>query len=332
MNERILEKLAAVTEEEKKILGGGKIDKSIYSTTDDFTIEVGKISEWEKLIDMRPHTRFAPFPEHRHNYIELIYNCKGETVHTVNSSEKIRLREGEMLLLGTNAVHAVDMAGEGDIAVNFIIKPEFFSTTMESVGYGNTIYNYVIKELNSSGDGGFMLFRCGDNSVALNLVENLIYSFTLKNKVNYAAQNLTMALLFGELSEISDVTDGYSDKYEKEIIFKTARYIDSSFKDAKLSDLSKKLNVSTVNLSKIIKKNLGVTFKSMLQKKRLGEAEKLIKNTDIPITEIIFSVGYENTNFFYRMFSSRYGCSPKVYRKLYSTKIRVENSVAKIVK
>ena len=46
----------------------------------------------------------------------------------------------------------------------------------------------------------------------------------------------------------------------------------------------------------------------------MDEAEKLILNTEIPITEIIFSVGYENTNFFYKMFSKKYGCSPRDYR------------------
>ena len=47
----------------------------------------------------------------------------------------------------------------------------------------------------------------------------------------------------------------------------------------------------------------------------MNEAEKLIVNSKIPITEIIFSVGYENTNFFYKMFSLKYGCTPKEYRK-----------------
>ena len=52
----------------------------------------------------------------------------------------------------------------------------------------------------------------------------------------------------------------------------------------------------------------------MLQEKRLDEAEKLILNTDIPVTEIIFSVGYENTNFFYKKFNEKYGVTPREYR------------------
>ena len=68
-------------------------------------------------------------------------------------------------------------------------------------------------------------------------------------------------------------------------------------------------------LSKLVKNNTGKTFKDLLQEKRMSEAEKLISNTKIPITEIIFSVGYENTNFFYKMFTEKFGCTPKEYRK-----------------
>ena len=80
-------------------------------------------------------------------------------------------------------------------------------------------------------------------------------------------------------------------------------------------DIAKELKISVVSLSKIVKNYSGKTFKDLLQEKRLSEAEKLILNTKIPVTEIIFAVGYENTNFFYKLFSQKYGCTPKEYRK-----------------
>ena len=39
-----------------------------------------------KLIAIRPHTRFIAFPEHTHDYVEMIYMCVGETRHTVNGN------------------------------------------------------------------------------------------------------------------------------------------------------------------------------------------------------------------------------------------------------
>ncbi len=314
MNGEIMEILSAVTEEEREILGGKSVDKSIYTTLSDFTIEKGKISEWEKLIDCRKHTRFAPFPRHKHDYIELIYNCSGKTVHNVNFSKGITLFAGDMLLIGENAEHSVEYAGKDDIAVNFLIKREFFSETLGVVGYGNIIYNYILSEISGGTDDGYMLFKTDGDLPVKNLIENLIYEILLKKEKNYAEQNLTMGLVFSALARSLE-NFGTAIGYEREMILKTVKYVENSFKDARLTFIADALGVSAVTLSKAIKKHLGITFKSLLMQKRLAEAEKLIRNTDLPITEIIYFVGYENTNFFYRMFSAEYKVSPKEYRK-----------------
>ena len=39
MNKIILEKLSQITEEERLILNGGSVDKSIYTDGDDFTVK-----------------------------------------------------------------------------------------------------------------------------------------------------------------------------------------------------------------------------------------------------------------------------------------------------
>ena len=142
----------------------------------------------------------------------------------------------------------------------------------------------------------------------------------MEKSVDYAAQNLAMGLLLVKLTKNAGRLQGSFGSFEDEVVLKTVEYIESSFKDAKLGVLAEKLGVSPVSLSKIIKKRLNLTFKGLLLDKRLSFAEKLIRNTTIPITEIIYFVGYENTNFFYKMFSKRYEVSPKEYRRIFSQK------------
>ncbi len=316
MNKLILERLSQITEEENHILSGGQVDKSLYTDGEEFTVKSSKILGYERFIEMRPHTRFTKFPKHRHNYIEMIYNCTGKTAHTVNGSDEIILKEGEILLLGTDAVHEVGFADKTDIAVNFIIKPEFFTSSVNGVSMGNAIYNLILNEL-SKGGASFIRFDVKSILPAKNLIENLIWSFIFPEENSNALQNMTMELLFAELTKRSDVVSkSILSSYEQDLILKVVNYIESSYKDAKLLTIAENLKVSVVYLSKLIKSHIGKTFKDLLQEKRMNEAEKLITNTKIPVTEIIFSVGYENTNFFYRMFSLKYGCTPKEYRKI----------------
>lgn len=314
MNKLLIDKLSEITQEERIILDGGVIDKTIYTDGDDFTVKSSKMLGYQRFIEMRPHTRFANFPKHKHNYIEMIYNCKGSTRHVVNGSE-ICLEEGEILLLGTDAVHEVKTAQKDDIAVNFIIKPEFFSSYVGGANQSNAIYNFIMTELSKRGQASFLRFDVRGILPAKNLIENLIWSFIFPEDNSEVLQNMTLNLLFAELTQRAGViTKSVSSSYEQEILLKVINYVESSFKDAKLLTIAKELKFSVVNLSKLIKNYSGKTFKEMLQEKRLDEAEKLIINTDIPVTEIIFSVGYENTNFFYKKFSEKYGMTPREYR------------------
>ena len=41
----------------------------------------------------------------------------------------------------------------------------------------------------------------------------------------------------------------------------------------------------------------------------------LLTSSQIPVTDIIESIGYDNTSYFYRKFRERYGMSPKEYRQ-----------------
>ena len=75
---------------------------------------------------MRPHTRFVNFPKHKHNYVEVIYMCQGTTTHILNGS-KVILEAGDLLFLNQNAEQEILPAGEQDIAVNFIVLPEFLT-------------------------------------------------------------------------------------------------------------------------------------------------------------------------------------------------------------
>ena len=117
MNAALLEKLSAITPEERNILcGETRIDRSLYMDDGSRDVISGdKLLEPGKIITIRPHTRFVAFPEHSHDYVEMVYMCRGTTTHRVNGTELV-LREGELLMLGQHARQSVAPAGENDVA------------------------------------------------------------------------------------------------------------------------------------------------------------------------------------------------------------------------
>ena len=134
MSEEIIRRLSIITEEEQNILkGGGQIDRKLYMDQEDMVIDSKKLLESGKLISVRPHTRFGHFPAHTHNYVEVIYMCRGETTHIVDGN-RVVLRQGELLFLNQHATQEILPAGKDDIAVNFIILPEFFDMAFRMMG------------------------------------------------------------------------------------------------------------------------------------------------------------------------------------------------------
>ena len=76
-------------------------------------------------------------------------------------------------------------------------------------------------------------------------------------------------------------------------------------------------------LSKIIKKTTGFNFKELLQRKRLNKAVELMCDTDLPISDIIAAVGYENNSYFHRVFKEHYHMTPRAFRVKNSKKEQV---------
>ena len=107
MEFEFLKYLEPIYRRRAKISGWRKnsVEKDLYTSEKQFVIDSKKLLQKGRLIEIRPHTRFVHFPRHRHNYVEMVYMCKGQTQHIINGCEKLVLNEGDLLLMNQNAYH-----------------------------------------------------------------------------------------------------------------------------------------------------------------------------------------------------------------------------------
>ena len=316
MDKELFSKLSEITDEEKTILRERSgIDKTIYMSDTDGIIDSGKLLEEGKLITYRPHTRFVHFPEHGHNYIEVVYMCSGSTHHVIDGND-IYLSEGELLFLSKKARQEIYPAGENDIAVNFIILPEFFSESIKMLGNDpSPLHDFVIDSLVGAGDGpSYLHFKVSDILPIQNLIENLIWSLE-KHEPNMRNINrITMGVLFLQLLNNTErVVFQNSDKDHK-LMMSVLGYIEDNYANGELKDLASLLHYDTFWLSKEIKRISTHTYSELVMSKRLDQACFLLRNTRMNIIDISMKVGYENVSYFHRIFTKRYGMSPRQYR------------------
>lgn len=318
MNVELMAMLTRISDEENKILQGQNgIDKHLYTEARDFTIDSKKMLEKGKLIDIRPHTRFVHFPCHKHNYIEIIYMCSGQTVHIINGATKVVLKEGDLLFLNQHSQHEIMPAGERDVAVNFMVLPEFFDVAFNMIEKENVIGSFLVSTLRQdTNEGQYLCFRVSDVVPVQNLVENMVWSIIHKQGNQRSINQYTMGLLFMQLLNYADKIDGSCvQQYENKVILSALKYVEENYKDANLTELAHSLNQSVCQLSRMVKASTGFTFKQLLQQKRLHKSVQLLMQTKLPILDIITAVGYDNTSYFYRIFKEQFGVSPKEYRQ-----------------
>lgn len=313
INYKIMNKLMPITDEEKEILAcGKKINHKLYMNKENDVVNSELLLEKGKLITVRPHVRFVDFPEHCHDFVEVVYMCSGTTYHTVNG-KKITLSEGELLFLSRRARHEIKRANENDIAINFIVLPQFFEYFTNVLEDGNSpLKSFISDWLCGSGGPDFLLFKVADVPPVQNLIENLIWTLLYEVKNKQSVMRRTMELLFLQLLDYTDSLEYTAPK--DETVLSLLRYIEDNYKDGTLEEAAKLLHCNFYWLSKEVKKKTGMTYTELVQKKRLSQAAFYLKNTNMKITDIASVVGYDNTSYFYRVFFKKYNVTPKEYR------------------
>lgn len=83
--------------------------------------------------------------------------------------------------------------------------------------------------------------------------------------------------------------------------------------DVTLNDIASYVNLSPQHFSKIFKEATGFGYVEWVNNLRITKARELINNTDKPIKEICFMVGYNDPNYFSRIFKKYVGISPTDY-------------------
>ena len=319
MRKELLDKLKRITPEEEQYLNGtGSVRTEFYAETvgSQFIIDSSKLLAKGRLIELRPHTRFVHFPKHKHNYVELVYMCSGCTTHILNDKETLILKEGDLLFLNQNATQEILPAKESDIAVNFVILPEFFNVSFSMMQEENVLRDFLLSTL-SGGDSllSFLHFSAKDILPVQNLLENMIWTIYEKHPATNTIIQTTMGLLLMNLSAFAEnINKGLPDRYDENMIFTVLKYIETKYKNGTLAEISAEINEPTYFVSRLLKKHLDKNFKELLQERKLQQAIFLLKQSTLTVEKIIASVGYDNSSYFHRKFREKYGMSPNEFR------------------
>ena len=106
----------------------------------------------------------------------------------------------------------------------------------------------------------------------------------------------------------------HKNNYSK-IVYEAEKYIINNLSDTlSVRQIADHVFVSPTYLCFLYKKQTGKTLKQFILDIRMQKAKAMLLDTNMKIGDIAASLGYMNQNYFTRIFTSYYGCTPSVFR------------------
>lgn len=118
------------------------------------------------------------------------------------------------------------------------------------------------------------------------------------------------------INEYCDAVKLFSTNHYSSIVKKAVDYIDLNLETPlTLNDIAAAIHVSPSHLSRKFKNETTINIIDYINQKRVEEAKLYLQNRDISITDIAFLVGFNDLNYFSRVFKKVTSLTPSQYVK-----------------
>lgn len=234
---------------------------------------------------------------HRHkSYFEIIYLSKGDGTHHIDHAT-FQIKPPIFFFVRKEQIHHWDIQSV-PLGYVLIIKKEFVEKS----------YDGELKKLLSK--------LSGLVSLQPKETETIEQLFELLIKENDFA--IVEGLLKALLAKIFETSNQLNDKIEATTnLFQS--YIDLLSKTDELKNsvsyYAKQLNTTPQNLNAVCKKSINLSASDVLSECIVNEAKRLLLYTDNTVSEIAFSLGFNDSSHFIKYFKRYTFQTPQLFRK-----------------
>lgn len=273
------------------------------------------LSQPSRQIKLTTHGRFLPTPPHSHDYVEIMYIYDGSITQRWAEGER-QLRRGDFFFLPPGIAHSTDTCGAGDIAVNIILSPELLTPEfLGAVRFSPRLKSWLTEVTERT---AAPLTVSGDTPAVRETVCRMMAEGFDPDGASGEAVELLFSLLLLELGR-TDAEQAenipHKERGEKETLYRIIRYIESEYRTVTLSEAAARFGYTPNYLSTLLKNELGQNFSDFRHSFCMAQAALLLRESELPVTEIASQSGFVNMTHFYKLFARTFHCTPAEYRE-----------------
>ena len=261
---------------------------------------------------------------HRHEFVQIIYVSKSRLKHVINNNT-FDVKKGDIFVIPPYVPHSIiDAYNENFEIIEFEFIPEFINEKFSSSFKDNSFMDFAYLEpfmvteqelrpqLNLSGAIQLEVEK---------IFSEIIDEYTRKETdFELIIKALTMKLLILVGREFKKNICGSDSQMiydrHRDALSNAINYVNTHFnEDINLDEVAKVAMLSSSYFRYLFKQMMNKTFTEYLNDLRVNKAvDLLITKRDRQIIDICYEAGYNNVNYFNRIFKQTTGVSPRIYR------------------
>lgn len=248
---------------------------------------------------------------HWHSELEFVYVESGIVTFWIGEKQ-FTLSEGNGVFINSKVLHRFYSPAEAVIP-NFVCMP-FFIAAQDSFIY----HKYILPVISSL---SFQIFyaKISWQAKALSIIKQIIAVQNCTSSRELATSSL-LQMLWLEIYENADIK--YTKDHTNDSASSQARlqlmmqYIHQNYMhDISLDAIAGHAKISKSTVLNLFRKYLHIAPINYLINYRLNEAARLLSNTEKKINTISDETGFNNVDYFCRLFKKHYHLTPTEYRK-----------------
>lgn len=257
-------------------------------------------------MDIYQSTNITFYP-HFHAEIEFIYVASGAIRIGVNEESRL-LRQGDMVICGSNEIHYFDSRGLESEIIILICKPEWITMSKSWPVDFRFASPYI-----PANTPGLETVKTG--------LEKLIREKREKRPGFPLLLKAGILELFGSLQRYVDIFPmdrSTKEKYEsrRARMQQILSYIEDHYhEELNVAVMAERFSMEPSHFSRSFKAAIGMNFKTYLNTVRVLRAEHQLLTSDLSIMEIALESGFSSIRTFNRVFKELRGCIPSSLRR-----------------
>lgn len=246
---------------------------------------------------------------HWHTELEFVYIESGTVTFWIGEKQ-FDLSEGNGVFINSKTLHLFYSAAEAVIP-NFVCMPSFIAAP------DSLIYQKYILPILSS----FLIFHeeVPWQAEALSIIKQIIAVQDCVSSCELSTSSLIQRLwlVIYENADITEVKDHMIDSASSQARLQLMmQYIHQNYShNISLEELAAHARISKSTALNLFRKFLHITPINYLIHYRLNEAALLLSKTEKKINAISYETGFNNVDYFCRLFKKHYDLTPTEYRK-----------------